>query len=201
MINNLLQHSLSNESDELSEKFINGLMKYNLNLIDLVNFKYCGGDSGSHKNYFNLFFQGAQENKPNHVNHCICGNRIKINCYITNAAQILVLGNCCIKKFISKSGRTCDTCGEPHKNRKVNRCNTCRTGVCDLCDGVCGKRYKTCFVCSRKKNNDIESEFVIGKYKGQKYEDVFKKDKGYINWVLKQEGFLGREFILKSIVK
>jgi hypothetical protein len=46
------------------------------------------------------------------------------------------LGNSCIKRFIKKSGRTCETCGEPHKNRKVNMCNKCRPTIKSYCGRI-----------------------------------------------------------------
>ena len=80
----------------------------------------------SAKNYFFLqnFYKG--DTFPATTNKCICEHKIIGNCYITNGERLLVLGNCCIKKFVPDSGRTCDKCGNKHKNRKINRCNTCR---------------------------------------------------------------------------
>ena len=40
--------------------------------------------------------------------------------------DFLVLGNCYIKHFLLKSGRTCEICESPHKNRNVNMCNECK---------------------------------------------------------------------------
>ena len=86
---------------------------------------------------------------PEHTDRCVCDHFIQENCYITNDTDMIVVGNCCIKKFVNKSGRTCDKCGEPHKNRVVNRCNLCRQGCCDSCGRNINSRYKNCYRCRR----------------------------------------------------
>lgn len=132
---------------ELTKRFIKGLEDYNLSYDEIKNsnWKYCGGNKGRHLNYFKLSCKN--DDLPHKVNKCVCGHSIVENCYITDGEQILVLGNCCIKKFIPKSSRTCEKCGEPHKNRVVNRCNNCRKGVCDECDKECELKYKKCYKC------------------------------------------------------
>jgi hypothetical protein len=116
-------------SIQLTKRFIEGLKNYNLTYDEIVNgnWKYCGGRSGRHLNYFKLSCK--DEELPEQVNECVCGHKISENCYITNGEEILILGNCCIIKFIPKSSRTCEKCESPHKNRKVNQCNRCRSGV------------------------------------------------------------------------
>ena len=110
----------------LTKAFIKGLKDYNLKMEDIVDdkWKYCGGRRGCHLNYFKIACPGKM--LPAIVDHCICGHFIIENCYITDGATIIPLGNCCIKKFIPKSTRTCGTCQKPHKNRKDNLCKSCR---------------------------------------------------------------------------
>ena len=47
----------------LTKKFIEGLKKYNLTYNDIVNsgWKYCGGDTGPHKNsfFYRIFIKGT----------------------------------------------------------------------------------------------------------------------------------------------
>lgn len=130
----------------ISQQFINGLKKYNVSPDELKNWKYCGGDKGRHKRYFRLCFKDRKI--PSKKELCICGHAINENCYIVDKnLNILVLGNCCIKRFIKKSSRTCEKCETPHKNRVVNRCNKCRKGICDYCDKRCNPSYKQCFKC------------------------------------------------------
>lgn len=133
---------------ELTTKFIEGLKKYDLTYDEITNsnWKYCGGRNGHHLNYFKLCFK--HDKLPEIETNCVCGHHIEENCYITDGKEILVLGNCCIKKFIPKSSRTCENCGEPHKNRIVNRCNDCRKGICDVCDKTCDSKYKKCYNCA-----------------------------------------------------
>jgi len=135
----------------LTKRFIEGLKNYSLSLDDIKNgnWKYCGGNAGSHLNYFKMCRKNSP--LPESVAHCVCGHHIKDNCYITDGKKFLILGNCCIKKFIPKSSRTCEKCEKPHKNRIVNRCNKCRIGICDKCNKSCFKAYKKCFTCAYKK--------------------------------------------------
>ena len=54
------------------------------------------------------------------------GQYIKRNCYIEKDNDVIVIGNCCIKRFMKKSGRTCSVCEAPHRNIKTNYCNRCK---------------------------------------------------------------------------
>lgn len=137
-----------------STQFQDGLFKnYNMTMNDIVvnGYKYCGGNKGRHLNYFRLFFSNDKP-LPTRVHKCVCGHDIVENCYIINETRdkIIVLGNCCIKRFLSKdkSGRTCEVCGKPHKNRSVNQCNDCRVSYCIECGEKCLKyNYKYCYLC------------------------------------------------------
>ncbi len=146
------------EELELTKHFVRGLAKHGLSLEDMKDYKYCGGDSKQHLNYWNLFNRNKNLDTPDYTTKCICGHDIEDNCYIIHktSENILVLGNCCIQKFCPDSGRTCDDCGEPHRNRKVNRCNECRKGKCDECDKKCNPDFPTCYACKfgeTKKTN------------------------------------------------
>jgi hypothetical protein len=136
--------------DTLTERFIKGLKEHNLTpeILKLSGWKYCGGNQPGtpHFRYWKLQFGNRKQ--PEAETHCICGHKIRNNCFITDGEKFIVLGNCCIKKFVPKSGRTCEQCGEPHKNRIVNRCNECRNGLCDYCGKTCGMDYTKCYHCS-----------------------------------------------------
>ena len=165
---------------KLRKQCLNGLACYNLSYDDIVNdnWKYCGGDSGRHLNYFKLVYPDRK--LPDKKKECICRHDIIDNCYITDENQILVLGNCSIKKFIPRSTRTCERCNAPHKNRIVNRCNACKYlklckvccvyyassmhenlcgdcsyGKCSKCMKKCNPDYKLCYKCHLEKNADI----------------------------------------------
>jgi hypothetical protein len=166
----------SNEKglSKISQKFINGLKEYELTMEQAQkDFKYCGGDGGVDRRKYTLFLQKKIQatqllDKPNrHLNYwmianrnidlpdcvenCICGHFILENCYIENitTGEVLVLGNCCIKRFIPKSGRTCAKCGNPHRRRKINLCFDCSSGRCSNCGVDCNPSYKTCWGCYR----------------------------------------------------
>ena len=135
---------------KLRQKFIDGLAEYGLTYEEVKeNWKYAGGDSRHHLNYYHLCY--AHLEPPDWTDRCVCDHLIKENCYITDGTYFLVVGNCCIKKFLEKQTRTCDMCGQPHKNRVVNRCNDCRLGRCDTCGCECRAQYKACFECHQGK--------------------------------------------------
>ena len=93
---------------------------------DFVKSTYCGGNRNQHLNYWKLRF--GNKKIPEFKESCLCDHELSIeNCYIEMAdSKIIVLGNCCIKRFIGNSSRTCSICKKPHRNRKDNFCNTCR---------------------------------------------------------------------------
>ena len=132
------------------DRFKKGLKEnYDMDYEIVKNeWKYCGGDRGRHLNYFRLCYKKAK--LPCHEDNCVCGQAIQENCFITDNKELLVLGNCCIKAFLVKSGRTCEDCGDSHKNRIINKCNYCKKKYCDICK--CEKhpnyiRYKKCYDC------------------------------------------------------
>lgn len=175
-------------SIDLTDRFIRGLEEYGLSYDEIENgkWRYCGGASGSHLKYYKLCYKDQE--LPELVDECICGHRIIDNCYITDGNEILILGSCCIKKFIPDSSRTCERCGEPHKNRKVNRCNLCRKGVCDGCGIKCNDKYKQCYKCTfGNSKNDTNNKPDIHKYTVGNVKDN-TTDKSHREEVLKMLG-------------
>ena len=119
---------MGNSRNVLSRRFLNGLELYKITLNQLkTKWKYCGGEQGRHLSYFDIACPG--EDLPEHEEKCVCGHRISENCYITDGEYILILGNCCVRRFLPLSGRTCKDCSRPHRNRKDNLCLTCRRKV------------------------------------------------------------------------
>ena len=111
---------------KMSKRFENGLKKYGLTIEDLNDFYYIGGEHKQHKAYYNLF---TNNNKlPKHNNYCICGHKIKNNCYISNGDIVLPIGESCILRFLqNRKKRICPVCFCPHRNRiKTNLCNVCK---------------------------------------------------------------------------
>jgi hypothetical protein len=178
MLSNLFKKDIQKEpliaSVELSKQFINGLKNYEIDFEDIkYNFKYCGGNRGSHLNYFRL--SCPNDDIPELVDECVCGHKIIENCYITDGDRLVILGNCCIKKFCDTSNRTCENCGETHRNSKQNRCNNCKIvekkTTKKLCE-KCGASHKNRVVnkCNRCRNGfcdicDKYSNSVRGSYK------------------------------------
>jgi len=115
--------------DDLSKRFLDGLKSYNLKFEEIKNpekWKPRGGNHGAGKRYFEQCFPDWE--LPDQQNRCVCGHPIKNNCYLYNEEidRFLVLGNCCIKRFLPDTGtRRCQDCNEPHKRRKSNLCEEC----------------------------------------------------------------------------
>jgi hypothetical protein len=144
----------------LHKKFLKGLReKYELTANDLVEqeYKYAGGtldvSNPQHFRYWEMILrQKPNLKKPSYQRKCICDHEIINNCYIINKEDnILVLGNCCIKKFVEKSKRTCGWCGKEHRNRKYNLCNECKVMACKICgDKKEASYYNHCRKCSEE---------------------------------------------------
>ena len=152
--------------ENLTPRFIQGLKNYDLTFEELRECRYYGGDRGRHLNYYeNTLGQTFEVPKQD---NCMCGHHISEQCYIINkTGDIYVLGNCCIKKFLIRSGRTCGICGDPHQNRKDNNCNECRLKIekksmrgrpCEFCgdphknrkNNICDEcRMTVCNICEK----------------------------------------------------
>lgn len=129
--------------DKLSQAFINGLKEMGYDFLDVKeNWKYYGGNKNQHLRYYRMI---TDDPLPEHGNRCVCNHKIKENCYITNPAEteLMIIGNCCIKKFIDNKGRTCSNCRKPHRNRKDNLCNSCRNAKkCRGCSKILLSNHK-----------------------------------------------------------
>ena len=148
-------------SEKLSKAFKKGLKeKYEMTIEDLDDWRYCGGNRNRHYRYWKL--QYGDTPVPEMEVECVCYHPIKEQCYITNGEELLVLGNCCIQKFVAKCTRTCERCGDPHKNRIINRCNNCR-----VTSGWCSYTCKNIGICKKGKercNPDFEMCHICCKY-------------------------------------
>jgi len=147
-----------NTENELSKKFENGLITHNLtpDLLKSQGWHYTGGfhktRPSRHENYFKMIF-GKTAPLPEFEHFCICNNRLQvINCFISNRTRRrrLVIGSCCINRFIKKKNRTCSNCGDTHQNRKDNLCNDCRHtySLCQTCNIVIKKKFTNCYKCN-----------------------------------------------------
>jgi hypothetical protein len=145
-------------SVKVHQKFKEGLTALGISENDLSYFKYCGGNKGSHKNYF--LMQNMINDAPLDVEFCICGHKIKEQCYLADIREeyrVLSIGNCCIKRFIpvENQGRQCERCGERHRNRSDNLCNGCRS-LCTTngCNNTKAYQRQICQQCINRQNNN-----------------------------------------------
>ena len=98
-------------------------------LKDKNKFRYMGGTHGVHLKYFKM---ACPKRKLRPIeDKCACGHHIEQNCYmVSKEGQVVIFGNCCIKKFVGEDKRWCAKCTEPHKNTKKNLCNKCDKKKC-----------------------------------------------------------------------
>jgi hypothetical protein len=91
---------------------------------DPNNYAYAGGSKGSHLNYFENLKVAA----PPASDTCLCEHAIVEQCYIRHIVtqRMLVVGNCCIKRYIKAWYRTCARCRGRHRSVKDNFCKECR---------------------------------------------------------------------------
>lgn len=162
---------------ELSRKFLEGLWeKYKMTRQDLIEggYNYCGGDKDDkeqsifYRTYFEERFEGRKALKE--VSRCVCGHAIYYNCYICNGDDdydsILILGSCCVRKFIPngmKQIHKCknifpwgEVCGDIHRRRVKKICEPCEKGLV-RCTGITeegiwcknriDKKYSRCEDC------------------------------------------------------
>jgi len=123
----------------LSIKFIQGLQKLGYSYHDIKNWSYCGGKSFSdgehqlltkHEKYFMQCYPNTPF--PQQCLECVCGQELIHNCYIRKdnnspIENILIVGQCCVEKFIDGGiQKVCAKCSSPHNNRSNNLCNDCR---------------------------------------------------------------------------
>ena len=143
-------------------RFISGLQEhYGLTVDDLDDYVYVGGDRKGRLTYFRLKYPG--EVIPEHSQTCVCGHAIEENCFIRNTqtGHTLIIGTCCNKNFVTTSGKNCQDCGAPHRNKVVDRCNDCRRSKCDDCGARCRPAYKTCYSCYTARSGKTVSSQTV----------------------------------------
>lgn len=109
----------------MKDKFKEGLRNYGLTYDVVKEWKYCGGNVGRHLNYFNVCCK--DECLPEKSNECVCGDVIDQNLYITDGQNILILGECCIRRYdVPKTTKSCVKCGRKHKSKTYDYCKDCK---------------------------------------------------------------------------
>jgi hypothetical protein len=91
---------------------------------DPNNYAYAGGSKGRHLKYF----LNLKVDAPRARDACLCEHFIVEQCYIRHnvTQRMLVVGNCCIKRYIKACYRTCERCRGRHRSVKDNFCKPCR---------------------------------------------------------------------------
>ncbi len=137
---------------------------------DKSNFQYYGGDYLSYDADF-VCIQNQSTvpiPRPKKTFRCVCGQKIEKNAYVKYRDMIIVLGSCCINRYMPDvSCRRCVECGERNRRRVINRCTTCSETMCDRCNGpktnarmrLCDS-CRLCNICPRRK--PLGSDYCIG---------------------------------------
>jgi len=117
--------------NNISSEFLEGLKEYEIGYDEIQDWEYCGSNKGLQLQYFVLKF--PYKNIPYRAYNCVCGNNIIHNYYITDGDNIIILGDCCIKYFASKSVTTntlvknvCLTCGFKNRSGEDEDCYKCK---------------------------------------------------------------------------
>lgn len=108
-----------------------------MTIDDIDRFRYAGDCiPGSHRYEYMKAVYGDPA-KLIHQEYCYCGVKIQSNHLITDGQYIMVLGSCCIKKFVKNGVKiNCSLCHEVHRNRnRAYICNTCKLTRCSICTG------------------------------------------------------------------
>jgi hypothetical protein len=153
--------------DDLTSKFKTRLWKeYGLRPKDLDDWQYAGGDYNEKEPWHAKFKKEfkIKTDWPERADECVCGVEIMYNCFISNRERdwVLVIGRCCINKFIGPNRRRCEICYEPHRNRKRNMCKACyKTSKCKGCGDILDRDepHKAERMCINCKSEYDYSEF------------------------------------------
>ena len=114
-----------------------GLRKLGLTPSEVkIGYTYIGRSRESE------FFMIPDQDRPTHVDKCVCGHKIIENRYLRSPdnGHTISMGNCCIKQFID-GGRACEDCGASHRNRRDNKCSDCRLPKCIVCKEKFHRKY------------------------------------------------------------
>jgi hypothetical protein len=138
--------------NKYEETFLGNLQQFG-GSRNINDYRYCGGNNccegeftqATRKQHYPYYLKLTDEMKiydnliriqlDNILGYCLCGTEIKYHCYIQHKSSfynpLLVVGSCCIKKFIkldniTKSRIKCLYCEKPYKSTKYVSCKDCR---------------------------------------------------------------------------
>lgn len=162
---------METEADYYNAKFKEEILKHSVQRNDYNKAKHewirAGGyhpnkEEGNGQTSFNYYktYFSSKFPQPDYELECICTHKIVHNCYIYNQYNkaAVVVGNCCIKRFLDNIHKSCEVCQQFHKRTKANVCNACEE---------LGKN---------------QVKFGKKHYRKTLY-DVFQKDSQYLMWV------------------
>ena len=142
---------------ELKYKYLNnvenGLAEYNLSFKELNNYVRCGRTPADWKPDKVFVDRFGDVEPPEHRHVCLCGHRIKEQCYLCpenskDVNDIIVVGNHCIDTWGFKRAKW-------GKCKKVE-CKLCGADVSK--SGLARHQKRPCCIKNRKINdNDTES--------------------------------------------
>lgn len=167
----------SNKTVKFWKKFINGLEEMGLTYEEVKTYICVGGVhlkergmtlSYEKKSYRYKRFSDYFPNDilPEYKDICVCGHEIHENCFIIkpeskNVNEIIIVGNCCVKRFIDNGlSQICEICKSKHKARDSKRCVKHKHD-CQLCKepnakyGKCLKCHGTCEICYLPHKNKL----------------------------------------------
>jgi hypothetical protein len=157
-------------TDKYMKKIQEKLDLLNITFEDLLNFKYNKNDQ------IESIIDKTKENLKayniNAYNECLCGHIIKNHKVISNDIIHLIVGACCVKRFIKKDNQIskCKRCNMDH-NKRVN-------SLCEPC-----KRFS-------------KWTMPMGKYKNHNLYDLYNGDKTYFMWMFRESRKTQNEFPL-----
>ena len=116
-----------------------------------------------HLPFIELDCENFDFDEPYHT--CMCGKRNVINIHwIQRVGQendpLLVVGSCCVNRFMEKQKGTsfrCATCHKFYKSGKFAECKECRMKrdgkVCTFCGETTDRKAKVCSDCHKLKDD------------------------------------------------
>jgi hypothetical protein len=107
-------------------------------------------DKKNHKHIAEFRANFGNLNFPEYINKCLCDHHIEENCYISSDFKvydkILIIGNCCYKRFIKNKQRLCINCESRHEQQN---------GYCKPCTKIRNSKKRE----NKKRLNNMHKEY------------------------------------------
>jgi hypothetical protein len=92
---------------------------------EFSQFRWIGNNNYDGQRYFKQIYPDREY--PKDKLKCICGSVIGTDEWVeTPDKVILTLGSSCRAIYLKNTGKSCELCNAPHRNRTVNQCDDCR---------------------------------------------------------------------------